>query len=153
MVSIISNWQERAIFQCYKPIIKEKIFGGKAFSMQHWLNNFIFVPFSTASFPTKANFEWQESTFPSLPCSSLCDCAINGKGWNGKKETHQNPTAQWMMNAIQKYMSLHGLELQKRRERSLKKYKHPKYRQSLVNKVFFLKVFILTTCIRPLLYC
>lgn len=131
---------------CYKPIIKEKriILGGGGIFNAALTECFIFVPFSTASFPTKANSEWQKSTFPSLPCSSLSDCAINGKVWNGKKETHQNPTVQWMTNAIQKYMSLNGLKLQKSKVRSLKKCKHPRDRQSLVNNVFSLKVFVLS---------
>lgn len=118
---MIPIWQGRTISQCYKPIMKREK-SGVFFFCEDIFNaalnvSFLFLSAPLPS-PTKANSERQKSTFPSLPWSSLCDCAINDKVLNGK-EKEKKMTLQRMMNAIQKYMSSYSLKLQNKESKIL----------------------------------
>lgn len=73
--------------------------------------SFIFVPFSTVSFSNKSKF-WATEKYISLSALQLTPWLCNQ--WQSLKweREREKTTLQWMMNAIQKYMSLYSLELQ-----------------------------------------
>lgn len=109
---MIPIWQERTISKCYRPIMKREksfLFFWRCF--QYSTESFIFVPFSTVSFSNKSKF-WATEKYISLSALQLTPWLCNQ--WQSLKweREREKTTLQWMMNAIQKYMSLYSLELQ-----------------------------------------
>lgn len=100
VVSIISKWQEGTIFQCYKPIIKEKriILGGKAFSMQHWLNaSFLFLS-ALLPFQQKQILSDRKVHFPLCPAAHSLTVQSMAKSEMGKKKpTKTQQCSEWWM--------------------------------------------------------
>lgn len=134
---MIPIWQERTISKCYRPIMKRE----KSFFFFEGIFNaalkasFLFLSALFLS-PTKANFERQKSTFPSLPCSSLRDCAINDKVLNGKEKEKKRHCSEWWM-PYKNICPCIASSFKTRQVRSLNKCKHSRDRQSFVTKIRF----------------